>query len=184
MKNNKRCITIKRLFSVIIIFLISLLICSCIKPSTEKVFKNNYFSFTYPKEWKLNKEENMVTITGPIEDAYFVNIKFSYNPDVNLPLDEFKKTVESQNGIDTQPGFVNGGEKEFKIGDIEAINHSIKTKVLISKDSPYIDLSVSLIYLVYKDKIGIVITTEVPSRFYLKYEDMFNKIINSFKFIK
>jgi hypothetical protein len=184
MENSSRFKIIKRLFITIIIFLVTSLICSCGKPSSESLFKNNYFSFTYPKEWKLNKEENMVTVTGPIEDAYFINIKFAYNPDANLPLDEFEKTVENQNHIETQPGYVNGGTKDFKIGDIPAINHSIKTKVTISKDMPDIDLSVNLIYLVHNDKLGIVITTEVSSRFYLKYEDKFNKIINSLKFNK
>jgi len=180
LKINK--VNLRKLLTICLLFIMFFQFFSCNKSTTEKRFSNKYFSFMYPKEWKASNEEGLVTITGPIEDAYFVNIKFSYNPEINLPLDEFKRTVENQNNLDQQPGFVDGGEEEINIGDIKAINHSIKTKVLVSKDSPYIDLSVNLIYMVKDDKLGVVATTEVPGRFFFKYEQIFNKIMNSFKF--
>lgn len=174
--------SILKVLSICLVFVIFFQFISCNRSSTEKKYSNKYFSFMYPIEWKATNEDGLVTITGPIEDAYFVNIKFSYNSEINLPLDEFKRTVENQNNLDQQPGFVDGGDKEIKIGEVSAINHSIKTKVLVSKDTPYIDLCVNLIYLVKDDKLGVVVTTEVPGRYFFKYEQIFNKIINSFKF--
>jgi len=173
---------LKKVLLICLLFIMFFQFFSCNKNTSEKRFSNKYFSFMYPKEWKASNEEGLVTITGPIEDAYFVNIKFSFNPEINLPLDEFKRTVENQNNLDQQPGFIDGGEEEIKIGDIVSINHSIKTEVLVSKDLPYIDLSVNLIYMVKDDKLGVVVTTEVPGRFYFKYEQIFDKIMTSFKF--
>jgi len=165
------------------IFLVVVFLSSCSKPSANKVFSNKYFTFEYPKDWSVGTNENNITVSGPIEDAYFVNVKFDFNPEVNANLIEFKKTVESQNRLELLPGFVDGGEKELTISGVPAIKHSLKTVVKPTESSPNITLFVNLIYVVSEDqKVGVVITTEVPERFNLKYEETFNNIINSFKF--
>jgi len=183
MKMLKRKVNLKIRVIFVSILLIVVFISSCSKPSPNKVFSNKYFTFEYPKDWSANTKENNVTVTGPIEDAYFVNVKFDFNPEVNSNLIEFKKTVESQNRLELLPGFVDGGEKELTISGIPAIKHSLKTVVKPTESAPYVTLFVNLIYIVSKDqKIGVVITTEVPERYNLKYEDIFNNIINSFRF--
>jgi hypothetical protein len=172
----------KRVVCFLSIFLVICLLVSCGKNQQSKKFSNRYFSFNYPKDWTLSSSENNVTVTGPIEDAYFVNVKFDFNPEIDIPVDEFKKTVEKQNRLELMPGFVNGEEKEIKVSNLDAIKHSLKTVVKPTENAPNITLFVNLIYVVSEDrKVGVVITTEVPERFSLKYEKIFNEIIDSFK---
>ena len=166
------------------IFLTISFLNSCSKPVSYKIFSNEYFTFNYPKEWFVSSSENVITVTGPIEDVYFVNAKFAFDPEANTSLDEFKKTVEKNNPLSALPGgYIDGGEKELTISGLPAIRHSLKTFVKPVETAPNIALFVNLIYIVSKDqKIGVVITTEVPERFSLKYEESFDSIINSFRF--
>lgn len=181
MRKNKR--NLEKSSILISFFLITIFLFSCGKPPPYKTFSNRYFTFNYPKDWFISSSENNVTVTGPIEDAYFVNVKVDFNPEVNAPLEEFKRTVESQNRLDLLPGFVDGGEKELTISGLPAIRHSFKTVVKPTDTASYITLFVNLIYTVSENqKIGVVITTEVPENVSLKYEETFDEIISSFKF--
>lgn len=176
--------TLKRISSYLLLISMVFMFSSCNKEDNQyKKFSNEYFSFTYPNDWSVDGKDNNVTLTGPIEDTYFVNIKFDFNPEINVPVDEFRRTVESQNRVELLPGFVDGGVEELKISGLDAIKHSLKTVVKPTENAPNITLFVNLIYVVSDDqKIGVVITSEVPERYSLKYEDIFNKVINSFKF--
>lgn len=148
-----------------------------------KLFRNSVLSFQYPATWISSENGTNITVTGPQEEDYFVNMKFDYNLDANLPLEEFIKTVEDQNKISTLPGFVDGGTKKLDLIAGKAIQRSLKTLVNTTNSSTPLNLFVKLTYIVKDQKIGFVLTMEVPEKAYARYEEIFNNMLGSFRIL-
>jgi len=148
-----------------------------------KLFKNAVLSFQHPVTWVSSENGSNVTVTGPQEENYFVNMKFDYNLESNLSLDEFMKTVEDQNRITDLPGFVDGGKKNLDLIAGKAIQRSLKTIVNTAYSSNPVTLYVKLTYIVKNQKIGFVLTMEVPEKSYPRYEEIFNNMLNSFRIL-
>ncbi|MCE5223653.1 hypothetical protein LLG10_05610 [bacterium] len=146
--------------------------------SSLKSFSNQYFTFQYPKDWKIEDNPNQLSITGPEELGYYVNLKIDYNPSVDLPLNDFLTTVETQNNLSKLWQFKDMGTVEMTINGQPALQHSILTAIQIKEVPLY--LFVRLTYFV-KGKLGIVITAEIPQDVLAKYEQSINGIIQSFR---
>lgn len=144
--------------------------------SSMKQYSNHYFSIRYPQDWKVSDQQNQLSFTGPEELGYYVNVKVDYNPEVDLPLKDFQQTVESQNNLSTLPQFKDMGLVDTSINDQPAIEHSILTAIMMENIPLY--LSVRLTYLV-KDKLGVVITAEIPQDVLGKYDKQITSMIQS-----
>jgi hypothetical protein len=162
--------------------LFSLSFSSCTKqePSSWKTYTNPYFSFQYPPDWTLEKEETNLTIIGPEVHGYFVNLKVDYNEAVALSLEDFTSTVESQNQVELLPDYIDGGVKNIVVNNKEGIQRSLQTSV--TTDNKKQTLFVTLTYFVIEPSTGIVITTECPVESYTSYKKTFDTIQNSFQF--
>jgi hypothetical protein len=148
-----------------------------------KQYKNANFSFQYPADWIITENNTNVTITGPQQDSYFVNLKVDYNDEINMSLDEFTKTVLDQNNIKALPAFEDKGKINLDLPAGKAVQQSLCTNVNTAFSSEPIKLFVTLTFIVQDAKIGYVITTEVPNRVYQNYNEIFTNIKNSFRYV-
>lgn len=148
-----------------------------------KLFKNAFFSFQYPSDWILSEKGTNVTVTGPQVDAYFVNFKVDYNEQIEMSLDEFSKTVEEQNNISGLPAFVDKGRTNQDLPSGKAIVRTFTTNVNTQFSDQPVNLMVTLTFITQNNKIGYVITTEVPSRIYQNYSEIFSNVRNSFRMV-
>jgi len=173
---NQRCIT----FLLCLGLLLTTQSCqkNTLQNQNKATFSNQFFTMQYPKSWKEADEANQLSLTGPEELGYYVNVKVDYNPSVGLPLQDFKNTVEAQNNLPTLPQFKDMGETSLTIQDQAAIQHNILTAIQAQNVLLY--LSVRLTYLV-KDQLGIVITAEIPQDVLGKYDQTINEIIQSIR---
>jgi hypothetical protein len=149
-------------------------------PKGLRVLHAPYFSIQYPKTWKSIRADYHYSFNGPVEQNYVVNLKVDYNPEANLALNLFRETVESQNQITALPGYISITEKELNIQGVPALQRIIKTDVVLSANDQ-VTLMVILTYLV-KDKVGVVLTAEIPEASYLSYNLLLNDMIQSFRF--
>jgi hypothetical protein len=148
-----------------------------------KIFKNAVYSFQYPSDWILTENGTNVTVTGPQQDSYFVNIKVDFNDQIDMSLDEFVKTVENQNNLSGLPAYEDKGKINIDLPAGKAIQRSLTTNVNTAFSAEPVKLFVTLTYLVQDSKIGYVITTEVPNKVYQNYNEIFTNIKRSFRFM-
>ena len=175
----KSCIL---LFPRICLFFLIFVLSSCsLSPRTHKTYHNPYFSIQYPASWRTFASELHVSINGPIEANYVVNLKIDYNLSAGMNLNLFRETVEAQNQLSSLPGFVPISENELEINGHKALQRIIKTNVVLGQKQE-IALIVVLSYLVLNDQIGVVITAEIPEIAYLEYNRTVDDMINSFRF--
>jgi hypothetical protein len=180
---------LKTFCMVMLIFLLIPATISCKKKDSipliqnYKLYKNIKYSFQYPSDWILTENGTNVTVTGPQADAYFVNIKIDYNDQINMSLDEFAKTVEDQNKVSLLPSYVDKGKIYLDLPAGKAIQRSFTTNVNTAFSDQPVNLSVTLNFLCQDNKIGFVITTEVPTRVYQNYTEIFTNIKKSFRFM-
>jgi hypothetical protein len=181
--------TFLKFFVVIsLVFILIPTISSCKKNGSApliqnyKLYKNANFSFQYPADWILTENGTNVTITGPQQDAYFVNAKIDFNNQIDMSLDEFAKTVEDQNNLKALPAFEDKGRKTLDLPAGKAIQRSMTTNVNTQFSTEPVKLFVTLTFLVQDSKIGYVITTEVPNRVYQNYDEIFTNIKKSFRY--
>jgi hypothetical protein len=169
------------LFNLIPLLILVLSVSSC-SPSQkgQRVLHTSHFSIQYPGSWKAIRADYHHSINGPIEENYVVNLKIDYNPELDLDLNLFRETVESQNQITSLPGYLSITEKELTINEIPALQRIIKTRVTLSENEE-VTLMVILTYLV-KENVGVVLTAEVPEKSYLAYNLLFDDMIRSFRF--
>ncbi len=145
-----------------------------------KRLTSRHFTIEHPRSWNVIPASFHYSINGPTLDNYVVNFKIDYNPEANLHLNLFRETVESQNQIQNLPGYVSIDEKELDINGVPALQRIIKTEVVL--DNQPVTLMVMLTYVVKDDQLGVVFTAEVPENHYLAYRNIFNTMIQSFRF--
>jgi hypothetical protein len=173
----------------LLVFLLICSVCSCKKKESipiiqnYKLFKNAKYTFQYPSDWILTENGTNVTVTGPQQDAYFVNIKIDYNDQIDMSLDEFVNTVETQNNISALPAYEDKGKINLDLPTGKAVQRSLTTLVNTAFSDQPVKLFVTLTFLVQDNKTGFVITTEVPNRVYQNYNEIFSNIKKSFRYL-
>jgi len=181
---------IKREFLIVMIFLAMIIsgLMSCKKKELTpliqnyKLYRNAFLSFQYPSDWIIDENGTNVTVSGPQQDAYFVNFKVDYNDQIDMSLDEFAKTVEDQNQVSSLPAYVDKGRISLDLPVGKAVQRSFTTNVNTQFSDQPVNLMVTLLFITQNNKIGYVITTEVPSRVYQNYSEIFENLKKSFRF--